>query len=304
MNDPIQQQLDQLVKNNDVILFMKGTRAFPQCGFSATAVNILNELVSDFETVNVLADPDVRQGIKVYSDWPTIPQLYIKGEFIGGSDIVRQMYASGELHAKLGVTPEVVQAPQITVTDAAAEVLAKAAEGELHESLRFEVGPTFQYSLSFAPKTDGDLVVQTQGLTLLFDRGSAKRAGGLTLDYREELGGFRIDNPNAPASVKELSVIELKELLDADPALRLIDTRRPEEQALATLPTCELYTPALRAELMAMPKDTPLYFICRTGNRSGEVAAAFVGEGFTNVHNVAGGLHAWARYVDPSMPQY
>jgi monothiol glutaredoxin len=90
-------RLDEIVRSNDVVLFMKGTELFPQCGFSSRAVAILNHLNVPFETVDVLQDPEIRQGIKAYSDWPTIPQLYVKGEFVGGSDIMMEMYEAGEL---------------------------------------------------------------------------------------------------------------------------------------------------------------------------------------------------------------
>jgi len=89
--------IDEKVKNNDVIVFMKGTPDFPQCGFSGQVVQILNYLGIDYAGVNVLEDPALRDGIKAYTNWPTIPQLYIKGEFIGGADIVREMFQAGEL---------------------------------------------------------------------------------------------------------------------------------------------------------------------------------------------------------------
>ena len=93
-----QKRIDDLVKGNRVVLYMKGTPQFPQCGFSALAVQVLNACgVNEFASVNVLADPAVREGIKQYANWPTIPQLYINGEFVGGSDIMREMYESGEL---------------------------------------------------------------------------------------------------------------------------------------------------------------------------------------------------------------
>ena len=90
-------RIESIVKANDVVLFMKGSTLFPQCGFSSRAVAILDHLGVKFETVDVLADQDIRQGIKSYSDWPTIPQLYVKGEFVGGSDIMMEMFESGEL---------------------------------------------------------------------------------------------------------------------------------------------------------------------------------------------------------------
>jgi monothiol glutaredoxin len=91
------ERIDTLVKSNDVVLFMKGTALFPQCGFSSRAIAILDHLGTSYETVDVLQDQEIRQGIKEYSDWPTIPQLYVKGEFVGGSDIMMEMFESGEL---------------------------------------------------------------------------------------------------------------------------------------------------------------------------------------------------------------
>jgi monothiol glutaredoxin len=98
----VQKRIDDLVKSNKVVLFMKGTAQFPQCGFSGRAVQILKACgVSELTTVNVLADMDIREVVKQYANWPTIPQLYVKGEFVGGSDIMMEMYQAGELQALL-----------------------------------------------------------------------------------------------------------------------------------------------------------------------------------------------------------
>lgn len=97
MTDAVQQRIADIVTGSDVVLFMKGTPLFPQCGFSSRAVAILEHLGVAFESVDVLQDQGVRQGIKAFSDWPTIPQLYVKGEFVGGSDIMMEMYEAGEL---------------------------------------------------------------------------------------------------------------------------------------------------------------------------------------------------------------
>jgi len=97
-DQPIFNRIKQDIAGNDIVLYMKGTKQVPQCGFSATVVQVLERLgVQDFKDVNVLADPELREGIKQFTNWPTIPQLYVKGEFIGGCDIVREMYQSGEL---------------------------------------------------------------------------------------------------------------------------------------------------------------------------------------------------------------
>ncbi len=97
MTDDVQARIDEKVKGSDVLLFMKGSPLFPQCGFSSRAVAILQHLGVEFDSLDVLQDQGIRQGIKAYSDWPTIPQLYVHGEFVGGSDIMMEMYESGEL---------------------------------------------------------------------------------------------------------------------------------------------------------------------------------------------------------------
>ena len=94
-------RIDELLRTNDIVLFMKGTALFPQCGFSSRAIAILDNLGVAYQTVDVLQDPEIRQGIKDYSDWPTVPQLYVKGEFLGGSDIMMEMFEAGELQQLL-----------------------------------------------------------------------------------------------------------------------------------------------------------------------------------------------------------
>lgn len=100
-NNPAFTRIEEAIKGNDIVLFMKGTKKIPQCGFSATVAQILERCDVDFKDINVLIDPEIREGIKQYSQWPTIPQLYVKGEFIGGCDITREMYQSGELQELL-----------------------------------------------------------------------------------------------------------------------------------------------------------------------------------------------------------
>jgi len=97
MKDPVQEHIEHEISEHDVVLFMKGTPVFPQCGFSSLVVQVLSHMGVKFKDIDVLSDPELRQGIKAFSDWPTVPQLYVKGEFVGGCDIVREMYESGEL---------------------------------------------------------------------------------------------------------------------------------------------------------------------------------------------------------------
>ena len=104
LDDPTRQRIQTLVDSDSVVLFMKGERRFPQCGFSAQVVQILDSLVPEYTTHYVLSDPEVRQGIKEFSNWPTIPQLYVRGEFLGGCDIITEMYRAGELQTTLQQT--------------------------------------------------------------------------------------------------------------------------------------------------------------------------------------------------------
>ena len=97
MTDAVQERIEREINDHDVVLFMKGTPVFPQCGFSSIVVQVLSHLGVKFKGIDVLSDPALRQGIKAFSDWPTVPQLYVKGEFIGGCDIVREMFETGEL---------------------------------------------------------------------------------------------------------------------------------------------------------------------------------------------------------------
>ena len=107
----INAKIDDQVKSNDVFLYMKGTPDFPQCGFSNQVIQILNYLGVDYKSANVLADPELREGIKTYTNWPTIPQLYVKGEFVGGADIVREMFQAGELQTHLTEAGVAVKQP-------------------------------------------------------------------------------------------------------------------------------------------------------------------------------------------------
>jgi len=101
MEDTLQERIQGIIDSNDVVLFMKGNKNFPQCGFSATVVEVLRRSGAEFQDVDVLGDPDIRQGIKEFTNWPTIPQLYVRGKFVGGCDIIREMYEKGELDAVL-----------------------------------------------------------------------------------------------------------------------------------------------------------------------------------------------------------
>lgn len=286
---------------------MKGTRTFPQCGFSASVVEILDEYLPDgYETFNVLADQGVREGIKEYSDWPTIPQLYIKGEFVGGRDIVAQMHESGELTGLLGQGPVEVGPPGITITDAAAGAFKDAQQDEEFKDLRLTVTGQFQYGLSFGPAHDGDIVEQAGGLTVRMDRGTARRAQGMTIDFvsGKDGTGFKIDNPNEPPKVKQLGPAELKQKLDDGAVTHLYDVRTPAERGMAVIEPSVLLDEDAAAALGALDKKTPIAFYCHSGARSQAAAQHFLQQGFSEVYNLAGGIDAWSQIVDDSVPRY
>lgn len=303
--DPtLKSRLDDLVKTHPVILFMKGTRRAPACGFSAQVVGILDELVPSYETVDVLSSPEIRDGIKEYSQWPTIPQLYVKGSFVGGCDIVREMHASGELAKLLGVSGEAAP-PAISISPAAAAALRQAKEGESDE-LHLEIDPRFQYGLFFGPRQSGEVAVEVAGLTILMDRASARRADGLSVDYVEGPGGagFKISSPHEPPKVKQISPVELKAMIDAGERFEFLDVRTPRERDIAAIPGARLLDEEARRALIDLPRDTRLVFHCHHGGRSQAAAEHFLASGFKDVYNVKGGIDAWSQTVDPKVPRY
>ncbi len=305
MNPDLRARIQSHIDSNDVVLFMKGTRQMPQCGFSATVVQILDSLVDDYETVNVLADGDIRQGIKEYSDWPTIPQLYVKGEFLGGCDIVKDMFESGELQGSLGVEVKEVPPPQITISEAAAAALKGALQSD-QEFVRLEIDGRYNHGLSVGPRGGGDVAVEASGVTILVDRMSAKRAEGVSIDFVDTPEGkaFKIDNPNEPPKVKPLSVQALKERLDESNDLHLYDVRTVAEREIAKIEGSVLLDREAQDAIMKLPKDTPLYFQCHSGRRSMQAAEFFINQGFKEVYNIEGGIDAWSRDIDPDVPRY
>jgi monothiol glutaredoxin len=301
------------VRANPVVLFMKGNRRFPACGFSATVVGILEKLGAAYETVNILEDPRVREGMKEYSSWPTFPQLYVKGEFVGGCDIVKEMYASGELQKVLGAEPKTetagvgkpTGAPRITISSPAARALSEAAPEGDDEVLRLEIDPDFNPDLHIAPKREDDLEVTSSGVRLYVGRASAARAEGIAIDYVQAPGGmaFKIDNPNRPAYVKGIGPKELKAMLDAG-KVHLFDVRPGAERALASIAQAKSLEGDGERVLFGLPKDAAIALHCHHGMRSRAAGERLLSEGFTNVYNLEGGIEAWSRDVDPTVPRY
>jgi monothiol glutaredoxin len=283
---------------------MKGTKSFPQCGFSATVVNILKEVgVRDFKDVNILARADLREGMKEFANWPTFPQLYVGGQFVGGCDIVKDMFAAGELYEVFGVAAPEVKAPKVSITESARKAIVAASEGE-SGALRIEISPQFEYALSIDEPGEKDIVVDAGGLKVAFDRSSAPRAEGMVIDFVDANGGgFKITNPNEPPKVEELGVKELKKLLDTG-KIELFDVRTADERATAKIEQAQHFDQAAQEKLATLSKDTPLYFHCHHGGRSRQAAEHYLRQGFKKVYNVAGGIDAWSVEVDPSVKRY
>jgi monothiol glutaredoxin len=303
LDDDLRSELGDLVRSKPIVLFMKGSRTMPQCGFSAAVVGVLDELGSPYETVDVLASPKLRDGIKEFSNWPTIPQLYVKGEFVGGSDIVRELHASGELAKLVGVSFEVVT-PVIDVSDKAKRAFIEARESE-SDFVRLEISAKFGYDLFFGPKQAGDVEVDAGGLIVLLDRASARRAGGMSIDFVEgpDGAGFKIENPNEPPKVAQLTATELKVLMDQGP-VELYDVRTEQERRLASIQGAVHLDAAGKARLEGLDKATPVVFHCHHGVRSQAAAEHYLAQGFKKVFNLKGGIDAWSMTVDPSVSRY
>lgn len=302
----LRSRIESILNANRVVLFMKGQPSMPQCGFSAKAVGALQDLGVEFDHVNVLADAEIREGIKAYGEWPTIPQLYIDGELVGGSDIILQMAGNGELSSMLGLAAPDRTPPRITVTPAAVEMLRGALADSPGASLQLGIDARFQPNFQLAPHDDNAIAAESNGLRVQFDLASARRAEGITIDWVDDIRGkgLAIDNPNAPKAVQELSVRDADDQLRAG-SITVVDVRPADERAIAAINApFETFDGDNRARLEALPKDTALAFLCHHGGRSAQAAEQFRALGFTKVSNITGGIDAWSNEVDNGVPKY
>lgn len=297
LDNATRERIEAMVRDNAVLLFMKGNRQGPQCGFSATVVRILDTLIPDYTTADVLQDADLRNGIKTFSSWPTIPQLYVGGEFIGGCDIIQELFTNGELQQTLGVeTTSTDASPEINVTAAATEALKQVVSERAPEghTVHLQIDARFQSHLSLAPPEVGEIEILGPGVSIFLDPMSANRADGVQIDVIETSDGtgFHIENPNAP-QINLLAPEELQEWLDSDTPFELLDVRTPEERAVSSIDTSVLLTAEEAARIESLPRQTPLIFYCKMGGRSQQAAEYFSQKGFTEVFNLVGGIDAW-----------
>jgi len=305
ISDAVKNKIEDYVNSSKVVLFMKGTPQQPMCGFSAKTVAALDSVIPDYIAVNVLDDSEIREGIKVYGNWPTIPQLYIDGELVGGCDIVLNMLNSGELHQTLGLEQPDRSAPEITVTPAAAEKIREAMEGHEGIALHFQVDASWSSQFNLAPPQGNEIASESNGIEVLMDIATAQRARGAVVDWVSTMQGegLAIDLPQAPAPVRQMTVQELAEHLQAG-EITLVDVRGPDERSRASIEGSLALDRETIEELEKMPKDTRLAFLCHHGNSSMGAAEYFRKQGFTNISNVAGGIHAWSMEIDSSVPSY
>jgi monothiol glutaredoxin len=304
--DPIlRTRIDSLLQQNRIVLFMKGTRHAPRCGFSAGTAGILNGLIEDYVSIDVLADPEIREGIKAYGNWPTIPQLYVNGELIGGADIIAGMANSGELHELLGVAKPDRTPPTITITDAAADAMRAGLADSGGAALHLSVDARFQAQFFLREAEGHEIRATSNGIDILMDVNTAQRARGIVIDWVDTVqgSGLSITNPNAPPSVQSLDVQGLKARIERND-ITVIDVRPAQDRALAPFTEAQVLDEDSLARLSALPKDQPLAFLCHHGNSSRSAAEHFRGLGFRHVFNVEGGIDAWSRQIDSSIPRY
>lgn len=305
LNDTTRQQIDSLVKSNQVVLFMKGTPRQPLCGFSARTVAALDAVCPDYASFNVLDDEAIREGIKEYGSWPTIPQLYVNGELVGGCDIVLSMVNSGELHRQLGLEPPDRTPPEIKLSDAAAGKIREAMQGYEGMALQLQIDANWGSQFNLTPAKGDEISTEANGITVLMDIATAQRAKGASIDWVKGLSGegLSLNLPQAPPAVKQMTVQELSQRLAGNNII-LIDIRNEEERGRAVLKQAQVLDQALMDRLAEMPHDTELAFICHHGNSSMGAAEHFRKQGFTSVHSVSGGMDAWSQEIDPAIPRY
>ncbi|MBZ0223012.1 MAG: Grx4 family monothiol glutaredoxin [Dokdonella sp.] len=306
LSPAVRARIEALLADHRVVLFMKGTRLAPQCGFSAAAADRLNALLDDYHSVNVLADEEIRAGIKEFGNWPTIPQLYVDGELVGGADIVQSMFDSGQLHELFGKPAPDRTPPELNITDAAAEQIRAALGGAGDACLFLVVDGHYQPQFQLREAGDHDIIAQANGLEIHFDAASAQRARGAQIDWTQTPHGvgLAIFLPQAPRiDIKPLDVRSLQQRLQRG-ELTVIDVRADEERAHAPFAGAEAFTPQTHARLTELPKDTPLAFLCHHGVSSRNAAEHFRDHGFTDLYNIEGGIDAWSREIDPSVPRY
>ena len=305
MSDSLKQRLDSIINGEKIVLFMKGDRNGPQCGFSARVVGVLEGLTDNYKTIDVLSDPDIRNGIKEYSEWPTIPQLYIDGDFIGGCDVIEQLSKTGDLGKLIG-EEEALSVPTIVITDSAAESIREVCLQHPDLNVHLNITDDWVHEFNLAPNSGQVIVVENNGIELLLNRSTAKKTDGLRIDMEVTPEGsvFSITNPNAPPMVSQMSVHELKRLQESGDIFYLFDVREQSERDIAVIAGSRLLSEENVKFIDTLDRNSIMIFQCHTGVRSQSAAEYFRDQGFTRVYNLSGGIDAWSVEIDVEVARY
>lgn len=305
LSPDLQARIEAILNANPVVLFMKGSKQQPRCGFSAAALEAMNAVGAEFADVDVLADAEIREGIKAFGNWPTIPQLYVRGELVGGADIISEMSNSGELHRLLGKPMPDRRPPVLSISDRAAAAIRDGLDESEDDVLHLQIDSQYRARFVVMPAKGHEIVATANGITIHFDLASARRADGLEIDWAETVqgAGLVLNNPNRPQGVRAISVRDLQQMLSAG-AIEVIDVRPAAARQMAQFPGPHRVLEGQLAAVLALPRDQPLAFLCHHGISSRSAAEHFVAQGFTKVMNVEGGIDAWSLEIDPSVPRY
>ena len=283
LNPPLKSRIESLIESDRIVLFMKGTRMQPMCGFSAATIGILDSLMSKYTTFNVLEDQGIREGIKAFSEWPTIPQLYIDKEFVGGCDIVKQMFNNGELHEMLGrgcPGPDLARDRGQHRRRRDHHQCAPSQSRQCGASLHRRPLAAFVQPRSGGRARDQGRVERSHG-------GVRRRVGAEgegAVDRRgRDCPGDRIQDRQSqcPAASGRMSPSSLAAARrEAGSAPMLVDVRTADERARALIEGSILLDDEGLKSVSALPKDTKLVFYCHTGVRSQSAARALPRRGF------------------------
>lgn len=306
MDKQTKDKIEHFISNNQVALFMKGTPQRPECGFSAKVIEALQKFTYDFASINILTDPLIREGIKEYSSWPTIPQLYINKEFVGGCDITLELASSGELAKLLGIKKALI-APNIKIEDSAIKAFKKALEqNNQQESIRISIAANFEHALEFDQANNDDFLIKYDDINLIIDHYSATKADNLSISFHESStdSGFDFYNPNIPSEVKELTTEELNQWHVNKKPFILIDVRPKAEYDIAKIDFAKRLEDLSIKEQQELSKDIPIVFHCHHGSRSFNTAQKWRLKGFSNIYNLSGGIDDWAKKIDKNINTY
>lgn len=296
MNEQTKQAIDSLVNNNACVLFMKGNPTHPQCGFSSNTVGILKELLGEkFAYCNVLEDAEIREGIKEYGNWPTIPQLYINKELVGGNDIITEMFNTGELQSMLDLPQPNKEAAQITITDTAAENIQKGIQNMGSSVLMLSIDGQYNTRFSIEEPKGYEISSEIGDIKIYMDVGTAKRANGIEIDWVEDLqgAGLVIKNPNEPKAVNQISAQELKQGMEDSNYSHIYDVRSEQQYLADSIPGSKRLDKTNMQVIEELDKNTPLVFVCAVGNTSQGACDFYRKKGYTNVNNLVGGVAGW-----------